>query len=104
MLFYLHSCRCVALQLLRGARAGKANLGVCIQLPLAYSVRINERPARRVVTGLEPSPSSYARADQSKDNKKIAYLLDLENIRVVDLATGINVATINHDAKVCCRT
>ena len=67
------------------------------------SVRINERPARRVKVspGLEPSPASVARLEAaSKDNKKIAYLLDLENIRVVDLVTGITVATVTHDAKV----
>ncbi len=40
-------------------------------------------------------------ASFSRDNKKIAYLLDVENIRVVDLSTGITVATVNHDAKVC---
>jgi hypothetical protein len=66
-----------------------------------HSVRINERPARRALPGTELSPSSIARMDvASKENKKLAYLLDLEHIRVVDLVTGINVATINHDAKV----
>ena len=77
----------------------------CVSAVLILSVRINERPARRVKTapGTELSPSSIARMESSsKDNKKIAYLLDLENIRVVDLATGITVATVNHDSKVRC--
>jgi hypothetical protein len=67
------------------------------------SVRINERPARRAAVpgSAEASPASLARSDEAaKSNKKMAYLLDLEHIRVVDLVTGINIATINHDSKV----
>lgn len=62
------------------------------------SVRINERPPR-----LLDSPTAAGAgfgASRSEDNKKIAYLLDIENIRVQDLVTGINIATINHDAKI----
>ena len=33
--------------------------------------------------------------------KKVAYLIDLQTIRVLDLATGITEATISHEAKVC---
>ena len=32
--------------------------------------------------------------------KKVAYLIDLQTIRVLDLATGITEATISHEAKV----
>ncbi len=76
-------------------------LKYAMTLSPSCSVRINERPARRALPGTELSPTSIARMDvASKENKKLAYLLDLEHIRVVDLVTGINVATVNHDAKV----
>jgi hypothetical protein len=70
-------------------------------------VRINERPAKRTGgagagAGAGDGAAS-ARGGPVTDNKKIAYLLDLENIRVVDLVTGITAATINHDSKVRAR-
>merc|ERR1719502_698098 len=34
------------------------------------------------------------------DVKKVAYLLDLQTIRITDLVTGITEATVNHEAKV----
>eukprot|EP00698_Gefionella_okellyi_P025059 TRINITY_DN9055_c0_g1_i1.p1 TRINITY_DN9055_c0_g1~~TRINITY_DN9055_c0_g1_i1.p1 ORF type:complete len:1722 (-),score=456.28 TRINITY_DN9055_c0_g1_i1:33-5198(-) len=34
------------------------------------------------------------------DNKKIAYLMDVHTIAVSDLASGITMATINHDSKI----
>jgi intraflagellar transport protein 172 len=34
------------------------------------------------------------------ENKKIAYLMDYQTVRVLDLVTGIGVATINHETKV----
>lgn len=38
--------------------------------------------------------------NDTEDNKKIAYLIDMQTIRVLDLVTGITVGTVNHDAKV----
>lgn len=35
------------------------------------------------------------------ENKKIAYLMDYQTIRILDLVSGIGVATINHETKVC---
>ena len=35
-----------------------------------------------------------------RDNKRIAYLLDVQTVRVLDLATGVTVATVNHDSKI----
>ena len=34
------------------------------------------------------------------DNKRIAYLLDVQTVRVLDLTTGVTVATVNHDSKI----
>ena len=38
--------------------------------------------------------------DSVDENKKIAYLIDLQTIRVLDLVSGISIATITHDTKV----
>jgi intraflagellar transport protein 172 len=43
------------------------------------------------------------RKDDTDDNKKIAYLIDLQTVRILDLTTGVTVATINHDSKVLSR-
>ena len=51
--------------------------------PHLISVRLNERQ----ISG-------------SEDNKKLAYLLDLKTICIIDLAFGVTVAHISHDAKV----
>ncbi|KAM7445695.1 hypothetical protein ABFA07_005947 [Porites harrisoni] len=51
--------------------------------PHLISVRLNERKQR----GIE-------------DNKKMAYLVDLKTITVVDLVSGFNVATVNHDSRI----
>lgn len=51
--------------------------------PHLISVRINERKQRGV-----------------EDNKKIAYLLDLKTISIVDLIFGITLATVAHDTKI----
>ncbi|XP_004083357.1 intraflagellar transport protein 172 homolog [Oryzias latipes] len=51
--------------------------------PHLISVRLNERSR----SGLE-------------DNKKLAYLIDMKTIAVVDLLKGINVGTINHNSKI----
>jgi len=61
--------------------------------PHLISVRINERPPPRTDDDLRFGPST-------DDNKKIAYLLDVQTIRVLDLVTGITCATVNHDARV----
>lgn len=36
----------------------------------------------------------------SRDNKKLAYLLDMKTICVVDLIQGITIAQINHNSKI----
>ncbi|XP_056873005.1 intraflagellar transport protein 172 homolog [Takifugu flavidus] len=51
--------------------------------PHLISVRLNERKQRGV-----------------EDNKKIAYLIDLKTIAIVDLVKGYNLGTIGHDSKV----
>ncbi|XP_067032279.1 intraflagellar transport protein 172 homolog isoform X2 [Acropora muricata] len=51
--------------------------------PHLISVRLNERKQRGVV-----------------DNKKMAYLVDLKTITVVDMLTGFNIATVNHDSRI----
>lgn len=49
--------------------------------PHLLSVRLNER-------------------NQIVDNKKLAYLLDLKTICVVDLITGIMLIQVNHESKI----
>ncbi|KAJ3234644.1 hypothetical protein HDU78_005723 [Chytriomyces hyalinus] len=49
--------------------------------PHLISVRLNERKSE-------------------KDVKRIAYLIDLQTIHVMDLVSGLNLAAISHDAKV----
>uniref|UniRef100_A0A3B4Z6I6 Intraflagellar transport protein 172 homolog n=1 Tax=Stegastes partitus TaxID=144197 RepID=A0A3B4Z6I6_9TELE len=51
--------------------------------PHLISVRLNERKQR----GIE-------------DNKKLAYLIDIKTIAIVDLAGGYNLGTISHDSKI----
>uniref|UniRef100_A0A3Q2XZS2 Intraflagellar transport protein 172 homolog n=1 Tax=Hippocampus comes TaxID=109280 RepID=A0A3Q2XZS2_HIPCM len=51
--------------------------------PHLISVRINERKHKGV-----------------QDNKKLAYLVDLKTIAVVDLLAGCTLGTISHDSKV----
>eukprot|EP01137_Pigoraptor_chileana_P037243 Opistho-2@34026 len=51
--------------------------------PRLLSVRINERRRRN-----------------DDDNKKIAYLVDLQTIRVLDLVTGLSLADVAHDARI----
>ncbi|KAJ3038900.1 hypothetical protein HDV00_012822 [Rhizophlyctis rosea] len=49
--------------------------------PHLISVRLNERKSE-------------------EDIKRVAYLVDLQTINILDLHTGINVASISHDAKI----
>ncbi|XP_022904124.2 intraflagellar transport protein 172 homolog [Onthophagus taurus] len=49
--------------------------------PHLLSVRLNER-------------------NSSVDNKKLAYLLDLKTVCVLDLITGVTIAQINHESKI----
>uniref|UniRef100_A0A3P8XGI6 IF140/IFT172/WDR19 TPR domain-containing protein n=1 Tax=Esox lucius TaxID=8010 RepID=A0A3P8XGI6_ESOLU len=51
--------------------------------PHLISVRLNERKQRGV-----------------EDNKKLAYLIDIKTIAIVDVAAGYNLGTINHDSKI----
>ncbi|KAM9840528.1 intraflagellar transport protein 172 homolog [Aulostomus maculatus] len=51
--------------------------------PHLISVRLNERKQRGV-----------------EDNKKLAYLIDIKTIAVVDLSGGYNLGTISHDSKI----
>jgi len=58
------------------------------------------------ITGTAPPAAEDEEEDTAPveppvdDNKKIAYLIDLQTIRILDLVTGITVATISHDVKV----
>lgn len=49
--------------------------------PHLISVRLNER-------------------NQSVDNKKFAYLLDLKTICIMDLISGVTIAQISHESKI----
>lgn len=49
--------------------------------PHLMSVRLNER-------------------NQLNDNKKLAYLLDLKTIQVMDLLQGVTICQIGHDSKI----
>jgi intraflagellar transport protein 172 len=40
------------------------------------------------------------RLADDEDNKKIAYLMDMQTVRILDLAMGVTVATINHDVRI----
>ncbi|KAK2889898.1 intraflagellar transport protein 172 homolog isoform X2 [Channa argus] len=51
--------------------------------PHLISVRLNERKQRG-----------------AEDSKKLAYLIDIKTIAVVDLAAGYNLGTISHDSKI----
>ncbi|XP_053566907.1 LOW QUALITY PROTEIN: intraflagellar transport protein 172 homolog [Bombina bombina] len=51
--------------------------------PHLISVRLNERRQRG-----------------AGDNKKLAYLVDMKTIAIVDLLSGVSVATVNHDVKI----
>ncbi|KAK3091661.1 hypothetical protein FSP39_021624, partial [Pinctada imbricata] len=51
--------------------------------PHLISVRLNERKQRNM-----------------DDNKKIAYLMDLKTIAVVDLNSGMTLAQLNHESKI----
>ncbi|KAK0069568.1 intraflagellar transport protein 172 isoform X1 [Biomphalaria pfeifferi] len=51
--------------------------------PHLISVRLNERKQKGV-----------------EDNKKMAYLLDLKTIAIIDIISGLNVAQISHDNRV----
>lgn len=65
--------------------------------PHLISVRINEQPYRpsNYDGGVTPSHNG-----QEPDNKKVAYLLDIQTICIVDLDYGTNVAQITHDSKI----
>lgn len=49
--------------------------------PHLISVRLNER-------------------NQSMQNKKLCYLIDLKTICVMDLVSGVMMAQVNHDSKI----
>lgn len=51
--------------------------------PHLISVRLNERKQRGV-----------------EDNKKIAYLLDLKTIAIMDLITGVTIGQVSHESKI----
>uniref|UniRef100_A0AAY4EKD8 Intraflagellar transport protein 172 homolog n=1 Tax=Denticeps clupeoides TaxID=299321 RepID=A0AAY4EKD8_9TELE len=51
--------------------------------PHLISVRLNERKQRGV-----------------EENKKLAYLIDIKTIAIVDLSAGFNLGTVSHDSKV----
>jgi intraflagellar transport protein 172 len=73
------------------------------------SVRINERGNKKKKKKVEDEDESDEDEDMmmmmgdsnpSGDNKKLAYLLDAQTIRVLDLVQDNALATINHDSKI----
>lgn len=40
------------------------------------------------------------RGEDAEEMKKVAYLIDMQTVNIQDLYTGMNVATINHEAKI----
>ncbi|KAL2912183.1 hypothetical protein HK105_208316 [Polyrhizophydium stewartii] len=54
--------------------------------PHLISVRLEER-------------SSASGAHGDDDAKRVAYLVDLQTIHIMDLVSGLNIATITHDSK-----
>lgn len=63
--------------------------------PHLISVRINERPPKR-----KPTEEELMMDPSLGDNKKLAYLLDIQTIRILDLVSGVTCGTINHDSKI----
>jgi intraflagellar transport protein 172 len=65
--------------------------------PTLVSVCINERPPRR-----QPGEQAVfgTDAEEPRDNKMIAHVLDPQTVRVVDLCTGYEQAKVNHDSKI----
>lgn len=51
--------------------------------PHLISVRLNERKQRGM-----------------SDNKKMAYLIDLKTVAIIDLLTGMSISQVNHDSKI----
>ena len=62
--------------------------------PSVISVRINERPPPR------SERASHTNSDGEIENKKIAFLLDVHTVRVLDLGSGVGIATVNHDTRI----
>ena len=54
-----------------------------LPFPCPLSVRVNERRQR-----------------DSTATKRVAYLVDLHTVAVVDLVSGVTMATFSHDSKV----
>lgn len=84
------------------ARYGNNNaLGSCRTEHVSshlISVRLNERKDEA-----SPSENGDTNANVNGHNrshassKKIAYLIDLQTVKIDDLDTGLTLATINHD-------
>ncbi|XP_076441140.1 intraflagellar transport protein 172 homolog [Babylonia areolata] len=51
--------------------------------PHLISVRLNERKQRGTT-----------------DNKKMAYLIDIKTVAIIDLLTGMNISQVSHDSKI----
>jgi intraflagellar transport protein 172 len=65
------------------------------------SIRVNERPPAPE----DPASSLIAETDPETEeaafvNKKVAFLLDEQTVRVLDFGTGSVVATVSHDARI----
>lgn len=56
------------------------------------SVRIINDPVK------QPAEDGFVQPDEG--NKKIAYLIDMQTVRILDLVTGITLATVNHDVNI----
>ncbi|CAK9199445.1 unnamed protein product [Sphagnum troendelagicum] len=56
--------------------------------PFLISLRLNDHPLK--------APNNSI----PKENKKIAYLIDLQTIQILDLSSGVTIGTLNHDYKI----
>ncbi|KAH9546077.1 hypothetical protein CY35_12G077400 [Sphagnum magellanicum] len=56
--------------------------------PFLISLRLNDHPLK--------APNN----SMPKENKKIAYLIDLQTIQILDLSSGVTIGTLNHDYKI----
>lgn len=65
--------------------------------PHQLSVKIKTMPLHR---GAVAQAAAQGVEAHGEEIKKIAYLIDLQTIRVLDLDSGISAATISHDARI----
>ncbi len=80
-------------------------LGSCLTehlSPHLLSIRINERPpaAEDEAALALAAPPLDGEDDVPPENKKIAFLLDEQTVRVLDLTSNTILATVSHDCRI----